>query len=299
LSGGEPLLFKGWQQLARRFTDQGVKLSMVTNGLLVDERTVGDLEEAGLLVVGISVDGTEDAHNRIRRRPDAFAKTLRAIDLIKKHSDLKVTVITQVSGFNIGVLDALTPILVDHGVDVWQFQLTTITGRMKEHAELAITPSDYLYLAHFIGRLREDNRIFADAGENIGYYGPCEKMLRDHPYLGCFAGCRVVGIESNGNVKGCLSMPEDCVEGNIRERPFREIWEDPEGFAYNRQWTPDKAEGGCKGCRYLRWCRCGCSNTAMGATGSRFDNPYCLRRMAVEGKIPFESEQECITAGAS
>ena len=40
----------------------------------------------------------------------------------------------------------------------------------------------------------------------------------------------------------------------------------------------------------------GGSNTAMGATGSRFDNPYCLRRMAVEGKIPFEDE--CIAAGA-
>lgn len=297
LSGGEPLLFKGWQQLARRFTGQGVKLSLVTNGLLVDERVVKDIEEAGILVVGISVDGTEDVHNRIRRRPDAFIKTLGAVDLIKKHSDLRVTAITQVSGFNIDVLDDLTPILIDHGVDVWQFQLTTLTGRMKEHAGAALSPDDYLRLARFIGRKRDEGGIIVDAGENIGYYGPCEDKLRAHPYLGCYAGCRVVGIESNGNVKGCLSMPEDCVEGNIRERPFREIWEDPQGFAYNRQWSPDKAEGGCKGCKYLTWCRCGCSNTAMGATGSRFNNPYCLRRLAVEGKIPFEAERECVAAG--
>jgi radical SAM protein with 4Fe4S-binding SPASM domain len=298
LSGGEPLLFSGWKRLARRFTGEGVRLSLITNGLLVNERVVTDFEDAGLCVIGISLDGTEDVHNRIRCRPDAFARTLKAIDLIKKRSDLMVTAITQVSGFNISVLDELVQVLTDHGVDIWQPQLTTITGRMREHSDFAIQPKDYLRLARFIARTRETGRMRVDTGENIGYYGPYEDRLRDYPYLGCYAGCRIVGIESNGNIKGCLSLPEDFVEGNIRKRPFREIWEDPEGFAYNRGWCPEKAEGGCKGCEYLTLCRCGCSNTAVGSTGSRFNNPYCLRHLAMEGQIAFEAEPENAAVGA-
>lgn len=41
------------------------------------------------------------------------------------------------------------------------------------------------------------------------------------------AGCKAVAIESNGDVKGCLSLQnERFIEGNIRERSLKDIWTD-------------------------------------------------------------------------
>jgi len=163
--------------------------------------------------------------------------------------------------------------------------MTTSTGRMCEMRDGSMTPEDMPELARKIIEIRDEKKIEIDVGENIGYYGELgDDLWRGYPYLGCYAGCRVIGIESNGNIKGCLSMPEEFVEGNIRQRPLKEIWFDMSLFSYNRQFSPDKAEGFCKDCPHLKMCRCGCSTTAIGSSSSRFNNPYCLYRIEMESK---------------
>jgi radical SAM protein with 4Fe4S-binding SPASM domain len=86
----------------------------------------------------------------------------------------------------------------------------------------------------------------------------------------------VAGICSNGDVKGCLSQQPEFVEGNIRERSFTEIWNDPTKFLYNRQFTKETATGACHDCRYLPLCRGGCCTTSVSASGERANNPYCM-----------------------
>ena len=50
----------------------------------------------------------------------------------------------------------------------------------------------------------------------------------------------VIGIDSVGNVRGCESMYDDAfIEGNLREKTLKEIWEGPDAFAYNRKFSPD------------------------------------------------------------
>src|SRR6185295_18937790 len=50
-------------------------------------------------------------------------------------------------------------------------------------------------------------------GNNVGYFGPHEQILRSRPggpdghWQGCRAGLQVIGIESDGTVKGCPSLP--------------------------------------------------------------------------------------------
>ena len=96
-------------------------------------------------------------------------------------------------------------------------------------------------------------------------------------WCGCSAGCLNVGIESNGNVKGCLSLQSGrFVEGNVRQESLRTIWEKPGNFAYTRGFTPADLHGSCSECEYGELCRGGCVFMAYGATGSPHDNPYCL-----------------------
>jgi len=284
LSGGEPLLREDWRELARRTKQNKMWLGIITNGWSVNEEAVKDFKELGFDMVGVSFDGKKQTHDMIRQTPGSYERAYRAMKMVKE-SNQKVCAVTQVSRMNLEELDDIYQNLLRIGIDVWRIQMTTYTGRMCESGHGTIEPEDMAKLARKIIQIRDEKKLRIDPGENIGYYGELgEELWMGHAYLGCYAGCRVIGIESNGNIKGCLSMPEECVEGNIRERSLKEIWEDMSLFSYNRQFSPDKALGFCKECKYLKFCRCGCSTTAIGASGSRFNNPFCLYRVEIEKK---------------
>jgi len=86
-----------------------------------------------------------------------------------------------------------------------------------------------------------------------------------------------MGIESDGTIKGCLSLHgKDYIEGNIRERSLKEIWTDKNCFKLNRRFSPDCLTGICKGCKWGQICRGGCSEKAKSYTGSKYGSPFCL-----------------------
>ena len=103
---------------------------------------------------------------------------------------------------------------------------------------------------------------------------------------GCNAGMNVIGIESDGGIKGCLSMQDKkYIEGNIREQSLREIWENPHNFAYNRRFKLEDLQGICQDCKYGGICRGGCSEKAETYTGKLHCQPFCLYDMEKNGKV--------------
>jgi MoaA/NifB/PqqE/SkfB family radical SAM enzyme len=64
---GEPLLHKGFFQMARRARARGIRLSMITNGSLLSEERVAAILEVGMVAVNVSIESPEDAaFQRIR-----------------------------------------------------------------------------------------------------------------------------------------------------------------------------------------------------------------------------------------
>ena len=138
---------------------------------------------------------------------------------------------------------------------------------------LVIDPEELLWIVPLLAELREQGgaELEVVGSHNIGYYGKWERALRHldgtpiDVWVGCRAGIHVIGIESNGNVKGCLSLPsamhgEDrFVEGCVRERSLQEIWRDPETFGRNRAFDEQLLASFCAVCRYRDICRGGCS----------------------------------------
>ena len=117
---------------------------------------------------------------------------------------------------------------------------------------------------------------------NIGYYTDAEPYLRGNfngaPFRGCTAGLDGIGIDSIGNVRGCESMYDDCfIEGNLREKSLAEIWNNPDGFAYNRKFTPDLLTGKCKACDKARYCAAGCRSYNHFVHGKLYESPFCAR----------------------
>lgn len=290
LSGGEPLIRPDWRDLARRVVSIGARVYMISNGMLITEEIVDDFIDIGFTNIGISFDGTKETHNYIRQNPQSFDKATQAFRIMADKG-IRFCAVSQISNLNLGEMDDIRQILIDNGCKDWRIQMTTSTGRMQDHSDLVMSLDNYPKLIDKILEFQKMGEVSIDVGENIGYFG-CKgsELLDGMPYLGCYAGLRAVGIESNGNIKGCLSMQPQFIEGNIRDSSFSEIWNNPDGFAYNRKFTRETAEGACHDCKYLPLCRGGCTTTSVSATGKRADNPYCIYQLECKQGITCEDD---------
>ncbi len=276
LSGGEPLIHPHWDKYAKRLVEAGVKTYMITNGLLL-EQNVEKILDTGMKRIGVSLDGTEKTHNFIRNHPNSFALAMRGIKKAKSMG-LSVGAITHISKANIDEMEDMYEIFSSIPLDFWQIQITFKQGRMLQHDDFSLEPEQMLPIAEFVHRKQQSGgHMKVIPGDNLGYY--CDPPIRTRPWKGCFAGRHLIGIDADGAVKGCLSLPREFVEGNIREEPLRQIWEDPNRFKYNRYFSLDMLEGYCKGCPKGDPCRGGCTVTAYSSTGSKFNNPYCVYRI--------------------
>ncbi len=316
LGGGEPTMHPHWHELGKRLTDRGVRVNIISNGWHWTADHVEKARAAGLQNVAFSLDGFEEAHDKVRRK-GSYQKVMDAIDL-SVQAGMPVSVVTHINQLNSRTLRELRDHLRDHCVDSWQLQPGNPSGVMHEHQDLVIRPEDLLWLVPLIAELRTDGtpHPVVCPADNVGYYGKYEQALRDRGaridfWIGCRAGCQVIGIESNGNVKGCLSLPSArhgkdlFLEGNLRQASLDEIWRREGAFAYNREFKEGQLEGFCAVCRYRDICRGGCSWTAYSHTRNRFDNPYCFYRQAVlHGRLDLlgddhPSETELAAVGAT
>jgi radical SAM protein with 4Fe4S-binding SPASM domain len=293
LGGGEPTLRRGWDEIAHRLTAQGVRVNMISNGWSWTGEQLERARRARLASVGFSLDGHELDHDHLRRE-GSFRRVLEAIDL-SVAAGVPTAVNTTINRRNARGLPELRRLLADHGVFSWQLQLATPTGNLASHRELVIDAADLLWLVPQIAELRAELGAKPEIlpGDDVGYYGRCERDLRDRAgaipfWIGCRGGCQMIGIESNGDVKGCLSLPSSqhgvrrFSEGSLRQQTLAEIWNRPGAFAYNRAFREEQLAGFCAICRYRSFCRGGCTWTTFSHSGERRDNPYCFYRQAVE-----------------
>ena len=274
LMGGEPLVREDWQALAGCVKDLGMNLCMVSNGILIPD-FIEEIDGLSPKVVGISLDGMETAHDSIRGR-GTFARTMKAVEMLLDRK-IQTTLITTISQINFKDLPEMAEMIKGRGCN-WQIQVAMPFGNFKK--DLLISEEDYYAAAMFIAKQRIDNR-FEDlpviGAHCFGYYS---RVLPGGKWTGCTAGIRSLGITSDGGIVGCLSMGnERYIEGNIRERSLREIWEDPGAFAYNRKFVREDLGPYCRGCRYGKKCKGGCNSVSVSLTGAFHNDPYCFRRI--------------------
>jgi len=283
LSGGEALLHKNWERIAQKLVGLGIRVELISNGLIINKAIADRIGNAGVSRVALSLDGLEPTHNYIRSNESSFSSVFRAAQYIKEIG-IPINAVTHVNRLNISELNELEDLISSARFDVWRVQMGAPLGRMQDNRELVIRPAELPAVADFIVAAKKRGRIHITVGDNIGYFSHHEQYLRNAPGLkglnfwcGCFAGCLSIGIESNGNIKGCLSLQSDVfVEGNVRDEPLKAIWERKGAFSYNRDFMIEWLHGNCRDCEYGEICRGGCTFMAFSATGDPHDNPYCL-----------------------
>ncbi len=273
IMGGEPFLRKDWVEVSQCVKDLGMRLSFVSNGLLI-KQVISELKELRPQVVGISIDGMEQAHDMIRGKKGAFRESINAINLLRKHS-IQVTVITTVSKLNFDDLPRLKKLFLKKGIN-WQIQVAMPFGNFTEEKMLSL--EDYYSVGMFIAAIRATNPFYHLPVVGAHCFGYYSKILPyNRTWNGCTAGISTIGITSDGGIVGCLSMGNDrFFEGNIRERPLIDIWKDKESFRYTRQFVTKDLGENCSGCLIGEKCKGGCNSVSVITTGKFHNNPYCF-----------------------
>lgn len=287
LIGGEAYLHAGFLDVVAALHAAGIRPTMTTGGRGVTEDLARAMAAAGLFSASVSVDGLEATHDLMRAGRGSFASATAALERLHA-AGIAVAANTNVNRLNAPDLERLYEHLRAHHVRSWQVQLTAPLGRAADRADLVLQPWDLLDVVPRVARLK--TRAYADGillmpGNNLGYFGPEEAALRsttedgrDH-FQGCAAGRFVLGIESDGAVKGCPSLQtKHYVGGSLLERPLAAIWDDAPELAFTRARTVDDLWGFCRTCAFAEPCMGGCTFTAHAILGRPGNNPYCSYR---------------------
>ncbi|MBO4767746.1 MAG: radical SAM protein [Lachnospiraceae bacterium] len=292
LSGGEPLTRKDTPDLIKRLTANGVSVNIITNGWLLTEEMARKIKENGIATAAISIDGTPEIHDKIRKE-GAFEHARRAFAAMKEQG-IDTGAVTTITKQNIGILRELKEELIAMGVNSWQVQLGLPMGNLKERPDWVLEPKQVRDVIDFCYETAVEGRIRIYPADCIGYYTVKDLETRRIAYRtgtyslwnGCNAGVRGFGILHNGDILGCTSIRNrEFVEGNIRERRLRDIWEDENAFAWRRQMAKEKLSGSCRTCTYASRCLGGCPNTRLTMKGSIYaENEYCAYNLSLKEK---------------
>jgi Y-X(10)_GDL-associated radical SAM protein len=287
LIGGEAYMRKDWLEIIRAIRDHGMSPTMQSGGRSLDEKKIAAAKEAGLEACGVSVDGLRELHDKLRGVPGSFDAAVRALELLKAH-EIASSVNTQIGREVMPELREMMGLFIEKGARNWQIQLTVAMGNAADDESLLLQPFQLRELYPLLAELFAEGQkkgFVLRPGNNIGYFGPYESLWRgggrEHVHWnGCNAGQNTIGIEADGKVKGCPSLPtEGYTGGNVRELSVEDIWNTAPELAFTRERTIDDLWGFCRGCYYADVCRSGCTWTSTVLFGRPGNNPYCHHRV--------------------
>nr|PZN23790.1 MAG: hypothetical protein DIU78_13285 [Pseudomonadota bacterium] len=180
LIGGEAYLRDDWTEIVRALARHGISVTMTTGGRGIDEQRARAAKEAGIDSVSVSLDGLERTHDRLRGVAGSFRAAVAALGHLRS-AGVAVSVNTQINRLSMPELPALLELIGELRAHSWQIQLTVPMGRGADEPDVLLQPYDLLELFPLLGRLKER----ADAlgvriwpGNNIGFFGPYERVLR-------------------------------------------------------------------------------------------------------------------------
>jgi radical SAM protein with 4Fe4S-binding SPASM domain len=204
LSGGEIFLRRDWHPIAARARELGFELHLFSNAFLVDEGTADAI--AGLeATMQVSLYTMEaDRFDAIVRRPGAFTRVVEGIERLRER-DVRVILKVPLMTLNRGSLPAIQAYAASIGAECRSSPI--ITARKDGDT----TP---------LGLRLAPAEAFGELGGPLAI-GCFPERDPDGPL--CAAASRYCCITTTGDVMACNILPGSG--GNVRERPFREIWE--------------------------------------------------------------------------
>lgn len=303
-SGGEPLVRGDLTELVAHAADLGLRPVLSTNGTLLTERRAAELRDAGLAYAGVSVDGRRETNDAFRGAEGAFDAAIEGIEACQA-AGLRTGLRYTLTERTIEDVEAVMDLLVDLGVDRFCFYHLEYGGRGARAAD--VDPARTRAVVERICDLTREYHARGEAIETllVGNYadaGLLVEYAREHlgegraravyEYLrrngGDPTGERVADIDYQGSVH-VSQFCQDWSLGNVRDRPFGEIWADEAIPLLGRLRERERhLQDRCVDCAYRAVCRGGSPLRSLVVQGDPFaEDPAChLTDAEVAGEPP-------------
>jgi radical SAM protein with 4Fe4S-binding SPASM domain len=243
LTGGEPLMRRELLEVIDEATRAGLHPCLTTNGLLLDETWARELGKRKLVWLNVSLDGASAATNDAVRGKGTFDVVVRKLRELGHL--FRFTLAFTVMKHNAHEVPAFALLAKELGAASVVFRPLYPAGAALHRLELLPgfgQYSDALLSLESLGSVRGIDPFspMARADANAVVYG-------NH---GCGAGNSIASISARGDVNPCSFLGAAFDAANVRDRSFREIWNDSERFrtmrALSKKPGPGQFNGGCR-----------------------------------------------------
>ncbi len=270
-SGGEPLVRKDLPDLAEYAVKKGMRAVISTNGTLITKTLARTLKNIGLSYVGISLDGMETINDRFRGVKGSFKKALNGIENCQS-AGIKVGLRFTINKFNVGEIPSIFQLLEKMEIPRVCFYHLVYAGRGSKMVEEDLTLQqtreavdliiDHTKDLHDRGKAKEVLTVDNHADGPYLYM----RMLKENPERAAdiLELLKMNEGNSSGRGIGCISWNGDVHAdqfwrhysfGNVRQRPFSEIWTDTSEPLMGKLKEKKKhVTGRCATCRWLNIC---------------------------------------------
>ena len=266
--GGEPLLRKDLLDIASFSSGKGLRVSMNSNGYLIDKDMAAQLKKAGFSKVGISLDShIPDVHDGFRGIPGSHGRAVAALAYLKE-AGIKTSISTVICKINHTAIQELIAFAKQHGVHQLNFHNFKCSGlgySNKDELDLSAAEWKEFYVQAMKAKqsvtgleISLDDPIIASLGM---------KTETDSLVKGSVCGKLSLNIKSNGDITPCGFIP--ITIGNIVTDDLKEVWYNSTVLDKMRNKKPT---GKCASCNSYEDCLGGCSARALALTGD-FNNP--------------------------
>jgi 12,18-didecarboxysiroheme deacetylase len=270
-SGGEPLVRRDLPELAAYAVEKGMRAVISTNGTLITPKTARNLKDIGLSYVGISIDGMQDVNDRFRGVKGAFNAALAGIENCQD-AGIKVGLRFTINKFNVGEIPAIFDLLEEMDIPRVCFYHLVYAGRGSElvnedlcHAETRKAVDLIIDRTRRLHEKGKPKEVLTVDNHSDGPYLYL-RLLKENPERAREVLELLKMNEGNntGRGIGCVSWDGNVHAdqfwrhysfGNVKDRPFSEIWTDTSDPLMQRLKDKKKyVKGRCAACRWLDIC---------------------------------------------
>jgi len=266
LTGGE-ILTKNYVLDLVNYACRSHNCNLVTNGTLIDEDMAQKLVKTKVFLIGISLDGLGNVHNKIRGVKGAFEKAVAGIKLIQKEKaklkkrkpliDIKTVILPE----NVSQLYKL----------YWlcrQLKVNFLTISVLKGSAIQLSPpvletiseNDFHSFFKTKGLVnpqilqRQLEMIFQDKSEvKVRFYpGNLGQRVKEYytdkikisDYFPCIFPWTAFNISPYGDIFPCIALNV----GNIREKSLWQIWNGQKMRQFRQKLKKHQVFPACQGC---------------------------------------------------
>ena len=273
LTGGDPFVRKDFDEILS-FALSKNKCNILTNGELMTESQINQMVSGKLMIIGISLDGGANIHNKIRGKKNLFEKVIENIKKIQAEKkkrgskfpliDIKTVILKE----NYNDMESLLKLIDELNVDFWSLSLPKISDtqfgndytdnindifsaqplqtclNLESSAEKSlINQLEKIknYAGKTVIRFYPYNML-----DNVPVSKHIKNSLSPKEFLPCKIPWSFACVSPSGDVFPCLSYKT----GNILDTPFKKIWNGKQFRNFRSRLNKKTLNKCCLGCCY-------------------------------------------------